>query len=237
MNEPTIRLPSIDNCKSLIRRYIKHNAYVGYDWLGSPDAGDHDTLTRRQRKPIDDIMHANAPEEFWRGWLDRSLSEELRDIPNDLDLVDCSDCELEPGINAVFELVRQMAAIPWVRDAAPTKALHLLRPRFVTISDRYVRITLGIGEDITRFSGRNKAERCAARVEAVQRAIRALAQDNAAALDKLHAYANRFAGVTAPDLLNTQERREAASKPPVQLSKARVLDILLWSRASWGNAG
>ena len=54
-SESTIRLPwqthrliqDIDRCKRLIRHYIKHDAYVEYDWLGSPDAGDHDTLTRR----------------------------------------------------------------------------------------------------------------------------------------------------------------------------------------------
>ena len=237
MNEPTIRLPSgevITHCKELIDHYVTYDAYAEYDCGGAPDSGSEDTITRRQFNAINGMMHAHAPESFYRRWCNRPLPE-LRDIPRDLDLVDGCDDELERGFAAVFRMVSQMAEMNGVGDVAPTKALYLLRPRFVAISDRLVRHLLGIDE--TQLGGTTDGEWCAARVESVQRAIRALAQDNAAALDKLHAYANRFAGVTAPDLLNAQERREAASKPPVQLSKARVLDILLWSRANWGNAG
>ncbi|MDE2993140.1 MAG: DUF6308 family protein [Chloroflexota bacterium] len=246
MNEPTIRLPrqthrliqDIDRCKRLIRHYIRHDAYVEYDWLGSPDAGDHDTLTRRQFWAIDGRMHAwvgprstQARDAFCRCWYDRPLPE-IRDIPPDLDLVDGYDTEVQRGIDAVSELVSQMAGMDGVGDVAATKALHLLRPRFIAISDSRVRPLLGIDE--TQLGGTTDGEWYAARAEAVQRAIRALAQGNAAALDELHAYANEIAPEIATGLLG---ERVAASKPPVKLSKARVLDIVVWSHARRADVG
>ena len=237
-SESTIRLPwqthrliqDIDRCKRLIRHYIKHDAYVEYDWLGSPDAGDHDTLTRRQFWAIDGRMHANAPEAFCRDWCDRTLPE-LRSIPPDLDLVDSTDSKkVEYGIAAIRKLVSQMAEMYRVRDVAPTKALHLLRPRFVAISDNLVRPLLDIpNKDFPGPStGLAKGKWYAARALKVQRAIRALAQRNKDALNELHAYANKIAPEIATGLLG---ERVAASKPPVKLSKARVLDIVVWSHA------
>ena len=125
-SEPTIRLPHsdqpIDNCQWYIEHYVKCDAYLEYDWLGAPDCGDHDTITCRQRKPINGIMRAHAPKEFWSCWLGQCLSEELREIQPDLDLVDATDSKkVERGFDAVFELVRQMAAISGVGDAAPRK--------------------------------------------------------------------------------------------------------------------
>ena len=244
MNEPTIRLPrqthrliqDIDRCKRLIRHYIRHDAYVEYDWLGSPDAGDHDTLTRRQFWAIDGRMHANAPEAFCRRWCDRSLPE-LRDIPPDLDLIDSTDSKkVGYGIAAIRKLVSQMAEKYRVRDVAPTKALHLLRPSFVAISDNRVRPLLGIPN--TEFPGASKGpdkgKWYANRAVGVHRKIRALAQENEDALTKLHAYANEIAPEIATGLLG---ERVAASKPPVKLSKARVLDIVLWSHARGADVG
>ena len=237
MNEPAIRLPSIDNCKSLIRRYIKCDAYVEYDWLGSPDAGDHNALTRRQFWAIDGRMHAwmgprstQARDAFCRCWYDRPLPE-LRDIPPDLDLVDGYDTEVQRGIDAVSELVSQMAGMDGVGDVAATKALHLLRPRFIAISDSRVRPLLGIGE---RQFCPPKGKWYAAQAVDVHRKIRALAQKNEDALTKLHAYANKIAPEIATGLLG---ERVAASKPPVKLSKARVLDIVVWSHARWTDVG
>ena len=240
-SEPTIRLPHsgevIKHCKRLIRHYVECDAYVDYDWLGSP--GDKDIIAFWQRTAINGIMHAHAPEAFWSYWCDRRdhPPPELQDIPRDLDLIDGTDSEVEPGLAAVFELVSQMAKIYRVRDVAPTKALHLLRPRFVAISDNLVRPLLDIpNKDFPGPStGLAKGKWYAARALKVQRAIRALAQDNAAALNKLHVYANDFACVTGPGLL--EMRRKTASTPPVQLSKARVLDIVLWAHAAWGDAG
>ena len=185
MNEPTIRphrqthrlIQDIDRCKRLIRHYIRHDAYVEYDWLGSPDAGDHDTLTRRQFWAIDGRMHAwvgarstQARDAFCSRWCDRSLPE-LRDIPPDLDLIDSTDSKkVGCGIAAIRKLVSQMAEKYMVGDVAPTKVLHLLRPSFVAISDNRVRPLLGIDE--TQLGGTTDGEWYAARAAAVQREIR-----------------------------------------------------------------
>ena len=116
---------------------------------------------------------------------------------------------------------------------APTKALHLLRPRFVAISDKYVRKLLVIDE--TQFPTTSDAEWYAERAVAVQRAIRALAQDNAASLDTLYAYANEeLPPVMAPGSLGG--RVNPSDRFPVKLSKARVLDVLLWSEGRWLDA-
>ena len=232
MNEPTIRLPHssevIKRCKWLIRHYVKCDAYVEYDWLGAPDPGKHNIITCRQRKPINGIMRAHAPGEFWSHWLGQCLSGELREIQPDLDLVDGTDSKkVERGFDAVFELVSQMAAIRRVGDAAPTKALHLLRPRFIAISDKYVREILCIREE---FPDPDKGKRYAKRAICVQRAIRCLGRENSVALEELHAYANKCAKEHMCDLLKVTG--VAAPKRRVELSKARVLDILLWSHAT-----
>ena len=93
-------------------------------------------------------------------------------------------------------------------DVAPTKALHLLRPRLVAASDDYVRGCLRIDEGDATPSG------YAARSVAIQQATRRVGQENAAALAALHAYANNLPSVTVP------------------LSKVRVLDMVLWSHTA-----
>ena len=240
MNEPTIRLPRhtyhtrqvIRHCKWIIGTYIEREAYVDYDWLGSPDPGDdHCIVTRRQRDAINIVkkggrngMRARSSEVAWSHWLCRPLLE-LRDIPCDLDLVDSTDSELEPGFTALSKLIGRMAATPGLTDMAPTKALYLLRPRFVAISDGYVRKLLGIGE--RQFPDTPKGH--AKRAVAVQCAIRVMGQENKDALTKLRAYANEYAKQQAPGLLGEEV---APSKCPVQLSKARVLDILIWAEGA-----
>ena len=243
-SEPTIRIPhsgkEIKHCKWLIRRYIECDAYVEYDWLGSPDPGDHDTLTCRQRDALNGLMHVwrgrtQARDDFWCRWLGQSLSDELRDIPLGLDLIDDSCSEVFPGISAVRRLVNRMAEVCGVGDVAPTKALHLLRPRFVAISDSRVRPLLGIPN--MEFSGPSKGPAkgkwCAARALKVQRAIRDLGRNNKKALKELQTYVNQIAPGIVSSLLGEEV---AASKPPVQLSKTRVLDIVLWAHAAWGDA-
>ena len=141
MQEPTIRLQSgqvIGQCKQHLAKYIALNVYRVYDRDGAPRPHDRrDRLTYRQFRAIKPTW-SRAPEEFQRQWCDRPLPE-LQDIPDDLDLLDDAYSKVYRGIAAVRELVSQMAAINGVGDVAPTKALHLLRPRLVAASDDYVR--------------------------------------------------------------------------------------------------
>ena len=143
MENPTIRLQSgriIDRCKQHLATYITLNDYRVYDRDGAPAGNRRDRLTRRQFQAIKAIKTKNSwvPEDFSREWCDRLLPE-LQSIPDDLDLIDDAYSKVYPGIVAIRELVRQMAAINHVGDFAPTKALHLLRPRLVALSDDYVR--------------------------------------------------------------------------------------------------
>ena len=97
-----------------------------------------------------------------------------------------------------------------VGDVLPTKALHLLRPRFVAISDSLVRPWLCIREpNYTLDDNLWYAEQAVA----VQRAMRRLGQTNEPMLTELHAYANGLPAVTTP------------------LSKVRILDMVLWLHA------
>ena len=233
MRKPTIRLPhsgkEIEHCKWHIEHYVKCDAYVEYDWLGSPDPGKHNIITCRQRKPINGVMRARAPDAFWAYWHDRRdrPPPEFQDIPRDLDLIDGTDSEVERGIAAVFELVSQIADLKRVADVAPTKALHLLRPRFVAISDSRVRKLLCVKEE---FPGTTKGKKYAERAIAVQRGIRSLGRENAVNLAELHSYANEYADDHVSDLL--RRTGVTSPKPRVSLSKVRVLDILLWSHAA-----
>ena len=209
MRDPTIRLHSgqvIEHCKQLLAEYIKNNSYRRYDRLGSPLPHQRDYLTRRQFQAIKAVK-SRAPEDFRLQWCDQLLPE-LQGIPWDLDLIDDTLSKVAPGIGAIRELVRQMAAIEGVGDVAPTKALHLLRPRFVAVSDDYVRGCLRIDEGDATPSGYAK------RAAAVQRATRKLGQENGTALAALHAYVNNLPSVTTP------------------LSKVRVLDMVLWSHTA-----
>lgn len=214
MNEPTILLSHsgqvIEHCEWIIEHYVEHDAYVEYDCGGAPNPGSYDIITSQQFRAINGMMSARAPEAFRKRWCDRLLPE-LRAIPRDLDLIDGTDSEVEPGIFAFRKLVRKMAEAHRVGDVAATRALHLLRPRFVAISASPVRTTLGIHE--TQFCP-PKGEWYAAKAEAVQRAIRALGRENKDALATLHTYTNHLPSVTTP------------------LSKVRVLDILLWAESA-----
>ena len=98
---------------------------------------------------------------------------------------------------------------------AVSKVLYLLRPRFVAISDSYVRDCLGVrGGEVPDPSHPQRATFCAKRMLTVARGIRELGRTNHSALAELHAFAN---SLTAPD------------GHYVELSKLRVLDILLWT--------
>ncbi len=205
-----IQLPDcrrIKNPKSLIRRYVKEYAYNLYDCAGAlRSCDDPNTLTDRQRKAVNGGMSARSPRAFWDCWGNHSL-DALRRIPTDLDLINGGDAEVKDGIDAVRELVCRMADMHRVGDVAPTKALHLLRPRFIAVSDYYVRASLGIRDPRSSLAGNLWY---AERATAVQRAVRSLGRENKRVLDELHEYANNLYGVTT------------------ELSKVRILDIVVW---------
>ena len=204
----------IEPPQQLLRRYVKCHAYAAYDRDGAPAPGDDpDTLTSRQRQAVNGWqgmrMARCSPAPFWERWSGHPLPE-LQQIPYDLDLIDGRDAEVEAGIAAICTLVSRMAEMYRVGDVLPTKALHLLRPRFVAISDSLVRPWLCIREpNYTLDDNLWYAEQAVA----VQRAMRRLGPTNEPMLTELHAYANGLPAVTTP------------------LSKVRILDMVLWLHA------
>ena len=210
MDRLVIRLECevIERPGELLRHYVKHHAYAAYDRDGIPAPGeDPDTLTDRQRQAVNGWrgmrMAPFEPAAFWERWGGCPLPE-IQSIPRDLDLIDGrDDDEVEAGIEAIHTLFSRMAE-PGDGDVYPTKALHLLRPRFVAISDRRVRSLLCIHE--TSATAKRAAD--------VQRAVRRVGQANKPVLTQLQADASSWDEVETP------------------LSKARILDMVLWVHAS-----
>ena len=91
-------------------------------------------------------------------------------------------------------------------------------PRFVAISDSYVRRCLGIDESGTGSTGDRLDT-----LMAVQRGIRGLAKANQEALDELAAYAGSLPPV------RPKGGGFAGQEVPIILTKIRILDIILWS--------
>ena len=75
---------------------------------------------------------------------------------------------------------------------AVSKVFYLLRPRFVAISDSYVRLCLGV-LDARIAEPLNSGAFCAIRMERVLRGMRELGLQNVDALDELHAFSNQHA--------------------------------------------
>ena len=152
-----------------------------------------------------------SPARFWADWGNRRLPE-IQSIPPDLDLIDGRAAEVEPGIKVIHTLVSEMAKLYRVRDVLPTKTLHLLRPQFVAISDSLVRPLLCIREPSCTLAPNL---RWAAQAAAVQRACPPRRASERAGVDRTTSlYASSWDEVETP------------------LSKARILDMVLWVHAS-----
>ncbi|MBI3965066.1 MAG: hypothetical protein HY329_05460 [Chloroflexi bacterium] len=219
MSELAITLPRkkipIQVCKERIAKFVREDAYSAYDALRLYFDLPPNTLTDEHIYALNAAMRARSSREAWSHFIGREL-EALRRIPLDLDLVDSSDAEIEPGLTALDEIVGEISAKKGLGDMAASKALHLLRPRFVAISDSYVRVGLGI-EGLYRTDVR--------RLRGVQYGMRAVGRDpnNTAPIAELVAYANTLEPVTC-----TWGRYKGRTAP-VRLTKLRILDILLWS--------
>ena len=204
----------IEDSKSLIRLYVKEYAYNLYDCSGAlRPCDDPNRLTDQQRRAVNGGLRARSPRAFWDCWSCRTL-DTLECIPTDLDLIDSEDAGVEAGIAAVRKLVCRMAKMRRVGDVTPTKALHLLRPRFIAISDSLVRSSLDISDPRSNLANNVwYAERAAS----VQCAVRSLGRKNERELADLQEYANNLRAVTT------------------ELSKARILDIVVWLDARFRN--
>ena len=201
---------TIDNCRWRIKTFVERDAYVGYDHASH--CLPNSIVTRKHIRLINSKMRARSPLKAWEGFLDKEFKE-LSRIPVDLDLIDSEDSEVEPALKALEALTNRLSAVKGIKDMAVSKTLHLLRPRFVAISDSYVREELSLNVEPTpsdTYYG--------SRMLAVQREIRKLRLLNQTELQELSQYANLLS-VAVSDSENV----------PVYLTKVRILDILLWT--------
>jgi hypothetical protein len=124
-----------------------------------------------------------------------------------------------------------LASRQYITDMAASKICYLKRPSLIAISDSYVRkVLLGPDQSIVPQDPA-RGSKYADRGVAVLDAIRRLGQLNAEPLQQLSAYVHNL-------IVDGQ---------PVSLSKARILDILIWVEmaikaghpywSTWGRSG
>jgi ssDNA-binding Zn-finger/Zn-ribbon topoisomerase 1 len=166
----------------------------------------------QQFNAVNDAMKARTPPDAWRPFLDPNVIPNLPRVPKDLDLIDSHDVDYHAGRDSVRRVYEVLASRHYITDMAASKVCYLKRPSLIAISDSYVRrLLLGPGACINPRDPARGAK-YANRGVAVMDAIRRLGHLNADPLRQLSAYIHS---------LKIDGR-------PVSLSKARILDILLW---------
>ena len=180
--------------------FIVHDAYQHYDCKGIPAEPRPDVISRDQLRITNRAMRARASLKALQPFLDTPLPE-LAALPTDIDLVDSSEGRLARALD-LLRIALQRLCVPMIKDSAATKLLYLKRPALVAISDTYVRSALRI-----------EAPPGPERAIAVARAIRTVGLANAEALAAFKIFADSV----------TKLMQDA-----VPLSKARLLDILIW---------
>lgn len=214
----------VDRCEWRIRHFVEHDAYVPYDYWITTRGLPEDVVTRDHLYAINNAMRAHARSEPWEMLLGQPVPE-LSAIAPDLDLVSSSDQDVERGLLALLAVCERIASHPWVTDMAVSKVFHLLRPRFVPISDSYVRLCLGI-PDVELNGKVDRGAFYAARLARVARGIRELGRCNREALDRLVAFTNDL-----PPLVPSRGPFRGR-QIPVRLTNVRTLDILLWAEVA-----
>ncbi len=222
----------IEDCEWRIQSFLRQDAYVAYDFGANYAFPPSDVVLPRHLSAVNRVMLARAKRAPWEAHFGVPISE-LEEIPPDLDLVDGEDDEVERGIAALARLVARLSQAARVNDMSASKVLHLLRPRFVAISDSYVRAILGL-RNSELPSAPWKAEAAGKRMVAVQRGVRELALTNAALVAQLASWANSLPDLM-PGVCDPIPSGGAAyrgMRVPIRLTKVRLLDILLWTEVA-----
>lgn len=216
----SLKVPSsptgrIRYCQWRLATFVEKEAYRGYDVLGRPSPDEENLLTMVQIQTINGAMRSRSPYKAWNGLLYQALPE-LDDIPPDLDLIYGSYKDVERGLRALKRLIKRLTSYRGLTDTSTCKALHLLRPRFIPVSDSHVRRLLEVDPKLDYAS----------RAVAVARGMRRLARakGNRRTLERLEAYVGT--------LELTAERgkyRDPNVLVPVAMSQLRILDIIIWS--------
>jgi hypothetical protein len=219
---------SIAHCRWRLRTFLERDAYADYDYASTQFAAAEDVITADHIYAMNSAMRARSSRAAWNQFIDRPLSE-LHAIPITLDLIDDADADIEAGLAVLGQLVAVISTQKRLTDMAASKVLFLKRPRFVGISDSYVRACLRI-DDRSLGQPSETPAFYAARMLAVQRRLRELGQHNQDVLAELKAYADAI-GTVVPAGGRFKGQRIA-----VRVSKVRILDILLWTETAINGA-
>ncbi len=195
----------VRDCIGKLRWFCEHDAYPYYDALVDDYRDKPDVITREVLYRANSAMRARSSVRAWQVFLEKPMPE-LAALPMGVDLVDAPPQQYEEARKRLAACYRILTATPGITDTAASKVLYLKRPELVAISDSYVRHILGVNQRTTY------AEQGLAVADAVREVGRA----------------------NAP-LLSWLQSELAGSKPePIRLSKARIVDILLWMQAKAG---
>ncbi len=199
---------ALSRCEDKLRDFCLHDAYRAYDRV----AAVNDIVTMQQFNAVNDAMKARTPLNAWKPFLTPNVIPHLPQVPKNLDLIDSPDMDYHAGRENVRRVYEVLASRQYITDMAASKICYLKRPSLIAISDSYVRrLLLGPDQPIDPQDAARGAK-YADRGIAVMDAIRHLGHLNADPLRQLWTYVHNL----------------KVDGQPVSLSKARILDILIW---------
>ena len=199
---------SLSRCREELRCFYEYDAYEDYDAIATCD----DVVTREQFDAVNDAMKANLPPRPWLKFLWPNSIPGLSSVPADIDLIDSPDDDYMTAKESVRRVYETLCGDPEIDDMASSKVCYLKRPRLIAISDSYVRgMLLGQDAPIAK-SDHQRGSKLAERGTRVMDEVRRAGRFNAEPLSQLHHY--------VADLRIDDAR--------VNLSKGRIVDILIW---------
>ena len=218
------RLIHLTRCEEKLHDFCEVDAYKAFDRIASTD----DVVTRPQLDAVNDAMKARTPVEVWTKFLAPNSIPHLSLVPKEIDLIDSDAMPYALARERIRSVYETLACEKFITDMAASKVCYLKRPKLVAISDGYVRAMLVGPDENIDPQDPDRGRKYAIRGVAVMDAVRCLGQFNAKALRVLHQYSESL-------------RIEGQA---VRLTKARILDILLWIEVAstkdhpyWGSWG
>ncbi len=196
----------LTRCEERTLVFCALDAYGAYDVKGIELSRQHpNRIVREQIKLMNDSMRARSPYAAWeQSGLLGAASPALLALPTNADLAEMPDDQWD-GVKALLYAAYERVIGPRIGAAAATKVLYLHRPRLVAITDAEVAEFF----DCQRLPPVERSLTVAERVRQMARF-----GSNLATLHSIQQYLSS---------------RTVAGKP-VEVSKARILDALIWMK-------
>lgn len=204
---------TVERCMDRLRFFCERDAYLGYDRAGMESETDSHILNLEHLRAVNGPMRARSPKKAWEPFLGRHLAE-LESISTTTDLIESPEREYESARDMVCRAYRLLTSQVGITDTAASKMLYLKRPRLIAISDSYIRQLLAVQDPPQAvYAQFGRGGFYSKRGVSVMDAVRTVGRQNTDALDHFQSELQAW---------------ELKSEP-VRLSKARIVDILLWS--------